>query len=78
MFLQAMSHEKPTNTQLGNPFYDHTPCGTTAHAHHLKMPGKMPLPEVLGAGLGSGNFKFLGMKLPSMWSLVNYTHNKCG
>ena len=22
-----------------------------------------------GAGLGSGNFKFLGMKLPCMWSL---------
>ena len=29
----------------------------------------------LGAGLGSGNFKFLGMKLPCMWSLVKYTHN---
>ena len=28
-----------------------------------------------GAGLGSGNFKFLGMKLPCMWSLVKYTHN---
>ena len=26
----------------------------------------------LGAGFGSGNFKFLGMKLPCMWSLVKY------
>ena len=26
----------------------------------------------LGAGLGSGYFKFLGMKLPCMWSLVKH------
>ena len=26
----------------------------------------------LGAGWGSGNFKFLGMTLPWMWSLVKY------
>ena len=29
----------------------------------------------LGAGLGLGNFKFLEMKLPCMWSRVKYTHN---
>ena len=27
-----------TNVRLGNPSCDHTPCGTIAHAHHLKMP----------------------------------------
>jgi hypothetical protein len=45
MFSQAMKHEKTTNVWLGNPSCDHTPCGTTANAHHLKMPLKMFLPE---------------------------------
>ena len=27
-----------TAVRLGNPSCDHTPCGTIAHAHHLKMP----------------------------------------
>ena len=48
MFSQAMKHDKPTNVRLINPSCDHTPCGTTAHAHHLKMPLKMPLLEVEG------------------------------
>ena len=46
MVLQAMRHEKPKNIQLGNPSCNHTPCGTTAHAHHLKT----PLPEVCELG----------------------------
>ena len=35
---QAMKDAKPTNVRLANPSCDHTPCGTIAHAHHLKMP----------------------------------------
>ena len=38
MLAQAMKNAKPTNVRLGNPSSDHTPCGTIAHAHHLKMP----------------------------------------
>ena len=38
MLAQAMKNAKPTNVRLGNPSCDHTPCGTIAHAHHLKMP----------------------------------------
>ena len=68
MFSQAMRHYKPTNVRLGNPSCDHTPCGTTAHAHHLEDAFEDAFARGLGAGLGSGNFKFLGMKLPGMWS----------
>ena len=38
MLAQAMKNAKPTNVRLGNPSCDQTPCGTIAHAHHLKMP----------------------------------------
>ena len=38
MLSQAMKDAKPTNVQLGNPSCNHAPCGTIAHAHHLKMP----------------------------------------
>ena len=67
MFLQAMRHEKPANVRLGNPSCDPTPCGTTAHEDACED----AFARGLGAGLGLGNFNFLGMKLPCMWSLVN-------
>ena len=34
-----MKNAKPTNVRLGNPSWDQTPCGTIAHAHHLKIRG---------------------------------------
>ena len=38
MLAQTMKDAKPTNVRLGNPSCNRTPCGTIAHAHHLKMP----------------------------------------
>ena len=77
MFLQAMRHEKPTNVRLGNPSCYHT------HPHHLKMPLKMPLSEIIqdkapnqfnntGGWFGLGQLQVLGNKLPCMWPLVKY------
>ena len=46
------------------------------HTHiHTCSPLEDAFARGLGAGLGSSYFKFLGMKLPCMWSSVKYTHN---
>ena len=42
------------------------------HAEQLSVLFEDGFARGLGAGLGSGNFKFLGIKLPYVWSVVKY------
>ena len=64
MFLQAMRHEKPTNVWLGNPSCDIYTMRNNCTCSPLEVAFEDAFARGLGAGLGSDNFKFLGMKLP--------------
>ena len=67
MLAQAMKNAKPTNVQLGNPSCDRS---YTMRNNCTCSPLEDAFGGGLGAGLGSGNFKFLEIKLSCMWHVA--------